>query len=68
MSDSKSDKAEGAFDKIKGKAKEAFGDVTGDDSKKAEGEGDQTKGELKQTKGDAKDKASDAMDSFKKDN
>ncbi len=68
MSNSNSDKAEGAFDKIKGKAKEAFGDATGDDSKKAEGHGDQTKGDMKQTKGDAKDKVSDAVDSFKKNN
>ncbi|HET7481073.1 MAG TPA: CsbD family protein [Rubrobacteraceae bacterium] len=57
MSDKSSnqDRAEGAVDKAKGRAKEAGGALTGDKDKKAEGRGDQTKGTLKEKKGAAKD-------------
>ena len=49
------DKGEGAMDKVKGRAKEAAGAVTGDDAKKSEGRSDQTKGTAKDKLGKAKD-------------
>jgi uncharacterized protein YjbJ (UPF0337 family) len=49
------DKGEGAMDKVKGRAKEATGAVTGDDTKKSEGRSDQTKGTAKEKKGKLKD-------------
>ena len=52
---SSQDKGEGALDKAKGKAKEAAGAVTGDETKKSEGRSDQTKGTLKDKKGKVKD-------------
>ncbi len=42
------DKNEGAMDKVKGRAKEAAGAVTGDDAKKSEGRSDRTKGTAKE--------------------
>ena len=52
---SRQDKGEGALDKTKGKAKEAAGAVTGDETKKSEGRSDQTKRTLKDKKGKVKD-------------
>jgi uncharacterized protein YjbJ (UPF0337 family) len=52
---SSQDKGEGALDRAKGKAKEAAGAVTGDETKKSEGRSDQTKGTLKDKKGKVKD-------------
>ena len=52
---SSQDKGEGAMDKVKGRAKEAAGAVTGDKTKKSEGRSDQTKGTAKDKKGKAKD-------------
>jgi len=52
---SSQDKGEGALGKAKGKAKEAAGAVTGDETKKSEGRSDQTKGTLKDKKGKVKD-------------
>ena len=49
------DKGEGAMDKVKGRAKEAAGAVTGDETKKSEGRSDQTKGAAKEKKGKLKD-------------
>jgi uncharacterized protein YjbJ (UPF0337 family) len=49
------DRAEGAVDKAKGRAKEAGGSLTGDKDRKAEGRADQDKGTLKKKKGAAKD-------------
>ena len=48
------DKAEGAIDKLTGRAKEAGGSLTGNKDRKAEGRADQDKGTLKK-KGAAKD-------------
>ena len=48
---SSQDKGEGTLDKAKGKAKEAAGAVTGDETKKSEGRSDQTKGTAKEKKG-----------------
>ncbi len=49
------DKGEGTMDKLKGRAKEAAGAVTGDKEKKAEGSTEQTKGTAKEKKGKVKD-------------
>jgi uncharacterized protein YjbJ (UPF0337 family) len=49
------DKGEGAVDKLKGRAKEAAGAVTGDQPTKSEGRSDQTKGTAKEKKGKLKD-------------
>ncbi len=46
MSDS--DKVENKTENLKGQAKETFGDVTGNEDKKAEGQKDQSKSDLKQ--------------------
>ena len=49
------------FDKAKGKLKEARGDLTDDDKRRAEGKADQAKGDIT----DAGDSAKDAADSAK---
>jgi uncharacterized protein YjbJ (UPF0337 family) len=43
------------MDKLKGRAKEAAGSVTGDEEKKSEGRTEQTKGTAKEKKGKIKD-------------
>lgn len=60
----------GLTDKVKGKAKEVVGEVTNDDSTKAEGLLDQAVGKAKEIASDVKDvatelveKAKDALDS-----
>jgi uncharacterized protein YjbJ (UPF0337 family) len=55
--ESSRDRAEGAIDKAKGRAKEAGGSLTGDKNKKAEGRSDQRKGTAKEKSGAAKDLA-----------
>lgn len=52
------DKARNAAEDLKGKAKEATGEVTGDRDLAAEGRADQTKADLKQ----AGEKVKDAFD------
>ena len=52
---SSQDKAEGAIDKVTGRAKEAGGSLAGDKDKKAEGRAEQDKGTLKKKKGAVKD-------------
>ena len=42
------------MDKAKGKAKKAWGEITDDPDKKAEGSADKAKGTLKDVKGDIK--------------
>ena len=54
---SNQDRAEGAVDKAKGRAKEAGGALTGDKDKKTEGRSDQRKGTAKEKSGAAKDLA-----------
>ncbi len=61
MSDNSKDRAEGAVDKVVGKAKERFGDATGNEDARAEGQVDQGKGEAKQGVADAKDKVDDVV-------
>ena len=47
----------GTGDRIKGKAKEVAGTVTGDRKQETEGKMQQTKGKMQQTKGKVTDKA-----------
>ncbi|MCH4168969.1 MAG: CsbD family protein [Streptococcaceae bacterium] len=56
----------GTGDKIKGKAKEVAGDVTGNDKQKAEGLLDQAVGKVKEAASDVKEKAEDVVDDIKK--
>lgn len=57
---------EGKFDEIKGKAKQAVGDVTDDDSLRREGKADETAGKVKQKVEDAKDWVDDKIDSARR--
>ena len=52
-------------DDLKGRAKEAVGDVTDDDRLKREGKADRASGKAKEMVDDLKDKAEDAIDSMK---
>lgn len=49
-------------DKAKGKTKQAWGDVTDNDSLKAEGQLDEAKGHVKDHIDDKRDKAGDRID------
>jgi uncharacterized protein YjbJ (UPF0337 family) len=53
---------EGKIDKGKGRAKEAVGDLTDNDSLKREGRADRAGGSVKEKAGDAADKVEDAVD------
>lgn len=59
------DKLEGNLDEAKGRVKEGFGGLTGDESTQAEGQMDQAKGEGKQALGGVKGAAEDAKDAVK---
>jgi len=48
------DKLKGKLEDVKGRAKKAWGEMTGDREKKAEGTMDQGKGKLDELKGDIK--------------
>jgi uncharacterized protein YjbJ (UPF0337 family) len=50
-----SDKFENKSENLKGQAKEAYGDATGNEEKKSEGKVDQTKSDLKQAGEKVKD-------------
>lgn len=52
---SSSDKTEGAMDKVKGRAKETGGSLTGNEDLKSEGRANQNEGTLKKKKGAVKD-------------
>lgn len=54
----------GAMDKLKGKAKEVAGKVTGDKRQEAEGRTDQAKGGVKETAENARDRAQGMRDSL----
>ncbi len=54
---SATDKIKNAIDDVAGKAKEAFGEATNDESTRNEGKGDQAKADLK----DAGEKVKDAF-------
>jgi uncharacterized protein YjbJ (UPF0337 family) len=55
----------GFADKVQGRAKQAAGDVTGNDDLEREGEKDELAGKAKDAVGDAKDAANDAVDSVR---
>lgn len=56
----------GEGDEMKGKAKQAAGDLTDDEELHREGETDETAGKLKGKVDELGDKARDAIDSVKK--
>jgi uncharacterized protein YjbJ (UPF0337 family) len=49
-------------DQLKGKLKQAVGDLTGDDDLKKEGKADEKAGDIKEVLEDAKDKAEGLVD------
>ena len=49
------DKGGGTLDKVKGRGKEAGGALTGNEERKARGQGKQVKGETRKKKGHLKD-------------
>ena len=55
-------KTDGKTDELKGKAQEAWGDVTGDEDKQAEGKANQAKGHTKQAVGQVQDAFDDVTD------
>ncbi|MEO7427821.1 MAG: CsbD family protein [Acidimicrobiales bacterium] len=52
-------------DDIKGRVKEAAGDLTGNDDLQREGKADQAAGKAKELIGDVKDKVEDVIDDIK---
>lgn len=52
-------------DQMKGKAKQAVGDLTGNEDLKKEGKADEKAGEVKEFVEDVKDKADDLVDTVK---
>ena len=59
------DRAEGGVDRLKGKAKKAGGELTGDRDLEAEGKKDQAKGAGKEAFGKAKDAGEKAKEGVK---
>lgn len=59
---STNDHAEGAMDRLKGKAKRVYGEIADDDQAKAEGSVDKLKGDVKTGKGDLKDRLKEKID------
>ena len=55
----------GNIDEAKGRAKQAVGDLTGNDDLRREGKVDEKAGQAKDKVGDAKDKAEDVIDTVK---
>ena len=53
------------IDDMKGRVKEAAGDLTNDSDLKAEGKGDRAAGKAKDVLDDVKDKAEDVVDTVK---
>ncbi len=56
---------EGKVDDLKGRAKEAAGDLTDDENLKAEGKADRAGGKVKEFLEDAKDKGEEIVDKVK---
>jgi uncharacterized protein YjbJ (UPF0337 family) len=59
------DKAKDKAEQLIGEAKEKIGDLTGNESLKAEGQGDQAAGHVKEAGHDLGDKATNAVDALK---
>ena len=53
------------LDQMKGRVKQAAGDLTDDDELKKEGKLDELGGKIKETVNDLRDKAADAVDKVK---
>jgi uncharacterized protein YjbJ (UPF0337 family) len=53
--------SDGTFDEVKGRAKEAAGDLTGDDDLRNEGKVDRASGSLKDKLGQVTDKIKDLI-------
>jgi uncharacterized protein YjbJ (UPF0337 family) len=67
MTDSSTrDRAEGSFDEVKGKGKQAWGDLTDNERMKGEGQIDEMQGKGKQAVGDIKDAAGDVKDTLER--
>ncbi len=67
MTDSSSrDRTEGTFDEVKGKGKQAWGDLTDDKQTQGEGKVDELKGKGEQAVGDLKDAAGDMKDNMER--
>ncbi|RCG29992.1 CsbD family protein [Sphaerisporangium album] len=60
------DKMANKAEQMKGKAKKAAGDLTGDDEMRAQGEADEAKGKAKQAGERVKDAAKNVKDAFKR--
>jgi uncharacterized protein YjbJ (UPF0337 family) len=56
MADPKEQKGKGKWDKIKGRAQEAWGAATGSEEDRLKGQGKQVKGEARDTAGDIREK------------
>lgn len=54
-------RGEGAWDQVKGRAKQAGGAIAGDNKTKAEGQWDETKGKVKDKVGEARQKVRDKI-------
>lgn len=67
MSAGTRDNVEGTFDRATGHAKEAVGDLTGDEQLRNEGKLDQAKGQLEHGVGEIKDRVADTVDDLKGD-
>ena len=61
MSDATRDRIEGTIDEATGHGKSAWGELTGDEATKAEGEAQQTEGAFKQGMANVKDKIDDVV-------
>jgi uncharacterized protein YjbJ (UPF0337 family) len=59
------DGIEGKKDELKGRAKEAAGDLTDDEGLQAEGKADKAGGKIKQGLDDAKDRGEELVDKVK---
>jgi uncharacterized protein YjbJ (UPF0337 family) len=59
-------RTEGKADELKGRAKEAWGDLTDDEKTQREGKADQVKGKAKEAAGNVKKAAKDAKEGVKK--
>ena len=57
--------SDGTVDDVKGRVKEAAGDLTDDKDLKNEGKADRASGKVKDAIDDVKDKADDVVDSIK---
>lgn len=60
MNDDFKNKVDGTVDKVKGEAKDTFGQATNDKKKQAEGKVDKAKGAIKDKVQDAKDNLKDS--------